>query len=274
MSKIKSNLILHIGAPKTGTTSLQYYLRNESRVLRGHGYNPVFMFGNDSRFFAELFATLEPNSHYLKKHNLTSGLRITRHFGRKLPKVILRLATSSIRCRTTIISSEHFSQRISNEAQISDLKRVLDFFFDKILVVFYWREKEGFAKSLYWEALKAGTSLRLEEYSASIPKHLYPNWIIESWSKIFGQENLDVREYTKTVNTAYDFFDEVLRIRPDEYEELGRRTASTRINSSPTVEILETVREFNEKYPDIDKDGNFSRENRINRHKLIESLYK
>jgi hypothetical protein len=75
----RGRLVLHIGAPKTGTTSLQKALTHSGPALRAHGINVLFIDDYASRELAEYFGAL--NMGYFENLGLPSLHAIIERFG-------------------------------------------------------------------------------------------------------------------------------------------------------------------------------------------------
>jgi hypothetical protein len=269
---MRSDLILHIGAPKTGTTALQYFLSKESKALHKAGCRAVFLFNPSSRLFAEMFGQLDGGELFFRRNGINSAYRTAWHFGKRIPFIVLRLAASSFMSRKTIISSEHLFLRLSDKKQISDLQKFLKPFFRSIRVVFYSRDKSDFAKSLYWEMLKAGGTVTLEDYLKDIPSHFDEKFVVSSWSEVFGAKNFTLIKYDKNMNTPIDFFIKVLGVDHKHLIELDRTVRQKVLNKSVSPEIFEHVRVFNESHPQFDQEGKLIMENRRKRDELIKQL--
>lgn len=269
---MRSRLVLHIGAPKTGTTALQGFLMRERRDLRRCGYDPVFLFNPSSRAFAEAFGTLDDRQLYFRRNDLHSGAGAALHFARVLASSSIRLARSSVCARNTVLSSEHFFLRLPTRRHVSDLAQFLGRFFGETRVVLYRRDREALTRSLYWEALKAGATVTIEEFRAAIPRHHCQERVFDTWSEVFGRENLLVRSYDPGRDTVADFIEHVLGLCPRRFPARAGTVTPQLKNQSPRHAVFEEIRRFNQAHPVNGESGRARVESERRRDSFIAAL--
>lgn len=191
---MRQYLYLHVGAHKTGSTSLQYALGKNADRLRQSG----FLFPSASRI------------HYAHRR-LAFGLR-----NKQDPLVgdipdpdqevqsIIREIEESSPC-TTIVSCEGFFALDKKSIRfLSDRFRSFD-----TKVVLYIRRQDNMLLSIYNQKIKK----RKKEFSKRFPEVLSDpkkyvddyRGIIERWSSIFGPENVIVRCYELAGDVVADF---------------------------------------------------------------------
>lgn len=226
---IGKKIYLHIGTPKTGTSSLQKYLynnRNElikQRVLYSddvveyrHQHLVTAMLNDDWLGFIDFFKSL-----VRKTKNIES-------------------------IQTLIISSEGFYNHTPDFSEASKLfwqviSEILD-----LKVVVYLRRQEDFIESYYRQCVinpkntrfVYGQQLVIEEFIETdrIKAVLDYETNLDAWSTIVGNNNLIVRSYTEDVNT--DFL-ELLKINSAGF------TVALRENKSLPAIAVEIIRRSN-----------------------------
>ena len=267
----KPRLLLHIGAPKTGTTSFQSLLFNQQKAFRRHGYNPVFLNTPASQELAELFGCLESN-HFTQKHGLHSPYQAALFFWPLLLKIKARLFLASRRKGVALLSSEHLFLRLTSEREINHFVLFLRKYFSNIQVVLYHRTEDSLKKSLYWEYLKSGGRATYDGFNevSHKPEHNC-DWAAHAWSNAVGKDAVTVRTYEGTPDVVDDILKQVLHIH-DEALYKAKDPTKKRENTSPSFDKFEQLRQFNIAHPETDRNGTFMAENKAKRHAFIEQL--
>lgn len=173
-------IYIHIGAPKTGTSAIQHFLKDNRNKLLEKG----FLYCNTGMTENSGQAKLAWN---LKDIN----------FGNKVKKDIWDNLDREIMDHNgdIILSSEYFW--ILSGKEIYKLKEIFNDL--QVKVVVYLRRQDEWVIANVLQQIKI-----FEKEWPSIEEHIYANLnnayyypIINNWSKIFNQSNLIVRPYEK-----------------------------------------------------------------------------
>lgn len=182
--------IIHIGAHKTGTTTIQVALHNNASLLNALGIEyPVELTSAETGMYGQ--------------HSLSFQLRgIGHHIGKD--------GVSVKTCRDGISPLDHIRQMsrdkdliLSSEdyydldvRQIEKLRDALSGFAVKI--VFYIRRQDETAQALYQTAVvNYGLDKSFEQYLTVNDSRFDYYAIARKWSKIFGRESLIIRRYER-----------------------------------------------------------------------------
>ena len=135
-------IFLHIGTPKTGTTSIQWSLRQSGPQLSAQGY---------------LYPStgLSSNSHEYAHHPLARAAK------GKLP-ALWRSLLSELRsstCESAIISSEEMA--VLDATSIAFIRDILGDF--EIFLVVYIREQLDYIEAMYNQNIKTAKDTRTRE---------------------------------------------------------------------------------------------------------------
>jgi hypothetical protein len=182
-------LILHIGAHKTGSTSIQGFLYRNREAL------------------AEQSWELISNEGALNLSNLVSfrlsktGRAVYSFKPDALEKLELKLQAASRNC---VISAEDFFF-INDIDAIRSLKKTLSQQFEKITVLLYLRRQTEMAVSQKAQGAKTiqsaitfgNSPFPLPEITGNVIEYLEYDSKLDLWSKYFGRENLLVRIYER-----------------------------------------------------------------------------
>lgn len=218
----KGTCILHIGVEKTGTTSIQKFIyQNEVRLKKGglcllHGFQK----NNNLEFVQYFKLSLDDWAASKGIQNQKQKRKYFLTFKGKFLAELERAPTSNF-----LITSEHFSSRLTNPAELRELKGFLDQYFSEVKVLGWFRPQWEMIPSSWSTGIKAGMTASLEEYleSASPSDPYFDHYqTAELWSEVFGLENchfriyegfksvdndvrLDLLEALRVLNFAYDF---------------------------------------------------------------------
>lgn len=175
-----NRLVLHIGWPKTGTSSIQAFCHANQRALRGGGvlYPTSWLQGVGHH----LFPTALMHPHQKK------GRRDLQHMeGVGIDQIAAKLNEEIDACsdvHTVIVSSERFMTL--EHDQVSSIRDAFANF--EIKVVFYLRRQDLFAQSIYAQNLRVLRSVP----SQSILKHKILRYReqLAPWEQCFEREQM------------------------------------------------------------------------------------
>ncbi len=230
--KSKKHLYLHIGYPKTGTTSIQKQLDSKKNSLQTQGYLYPCTGKVNSSHHGYLWA-LTKDQRYKDPKSFNTLINE------------LSLEVKNNNSPKTIISSEAFVFY----QDISTLKEAFSSVFNAFTIVISLRNPIDWIYSDYNQGVKAHRCIaetfnefvsRLISIAKGPLNYIYQ---IEKWAATFGHENIIVVNYDKqnttiaeTIYTAFELETENLAIRHPH-----------RNNKSTGFEQLEYYRELNKK---------------------------
>lgn len=231
-----TTVYLHIGTPKTGTTSIQQLLSENRKKLLDQGLLYP-MCGTSKKYpghFNLAAVLMKEKSNYFKNlYNHRAGNWEQ-----------LKEEINIIKPKNIIISAENFFSLDFED--IGLVKKYLSAFKVKVLV--YLRKQDNFFVSMYIQSTKGITLnyLSFEEYykqklkMGSIGDYYK---LLEPWEKIFGRENLIVRVWEpKNFKNGFthDFL-ECLNLELDNSE----LDFSKKNNISPSIKVVKIIRLLN-----------------------------
>lgn len=205
-------LYLHVGSPKTGTTSIQNYLSCHRDVL----------FKN--------YGVLYPKAglNVIAHHPLAADVR-AKFNGDKIPdhcygdnprdknweKLLVELNGLEKKIKKVIVSSEDFFT-LFRTGNIEPLKYIRDVLHDfDVKIVFYLRRQDFFVDSLYNQAIKATLQCDLLP-GDFIDKHpvTRKNYfeILDAWGRVFGVDNVFIRPFEREELLGGSLIDDFLSI--------------------------------------------------------------
>ncbi len=225
------HLFLHIGTHKTGTTSIQNFLRANGAALASRGfYYPTegaYYFPGESSQSLLAHALLRRRPHYIRDVELDIDScvgDIRRDIGKSA-------------CPRVIVSSEHFS-RVSAKEDVFRIREVFSGLAARITVIIYLRRQDALWESIWSQKTKMGTiTSSFNEFLATEPDWDYFQ-CLELFASVFGQENLIVRPFERAQLFNNDLISDFLQV----IDCRAHSVPEVRTNESPPVEMLELMR--------------------------------
>ncbi|EPA5365808.1 hypothetical protein L8X35_04835 [Campylobacter lari] len=177
---------LHIGTPKTGTTSIQKFITlNNNLLLQKQIIYPKIFCSNNQH--AEIA--------YIVK-NMKSDFKPW--LNREM--IFLKNEVSRNKNYTFLFSSEMISLYINEPCSLKYLQKLLKWLgFKNIVCILYLRSNEDYMISHSSQNIKCGLGIyynKKAEFCTSMKMHIYKT-ICKNYINIFGKENLIVRLFDK-----------------------------------------------------------------------------
>lgn len=191
-------MYIHIGGYKTGSTSIQTFLRKNQQILK------------QNNFFVP-YGELE--YHHLLPLSLLHTFAAKSAFFPSMPEPARPLEywwdlfESQIKqshCDHIIISSENFCDFVHPDVEKSqqDIKRFIKKRFSpyKVYIVYYIRELNSYLHSWYNELVKAG--VEKDNYQTFLTNninanifHIFQYQVLDFYADIFGKESLIIKKF-------------------------------------------------------------------------------
>ena len=240
--------IVHIGTEKTGSTSIQRFLRTNRRVLRKHGLMTSRSLGPRSQVALAVASLADDRT-----------TRLHRRLGLLRPDEVraYRASRRAALARdvggaegTLLLSCEQLSALPRNEQDVDRLISWLGDLADDIAVVVYLRRQDLFLVSLYSQSLKLGRTqpLSIPSEASGGPGSKYDYWaLVSRWAAVVGAENVKVRIFEPAALVQGDVVRDymgVVGLADDPALDLPERR-----NPSLDAEGAEFLRLFNQHVP-------------------------
>lgn len=243
-----SEVFIHIGTEKTGTTTVQTGLTNARAQLAEQGVLYPKCLGLPNHLYLPAACMEEKDGAEILAYTLFQT-KLT--YAELAPELKRRFTAElhGVGARKVIISNEHLHSRLTNKAS---KERLHDFFADMcdtIKIIVYIRRQDKVAVSLHSTLLKHGnTNIKylLPDTSNYLPYYFNYWEIVESYSEVFGAENVIVRPLEPGVLVNDDVLDDVVACTGIEFPESCR---PPRLNESLSVEGKLFLERFNRRAP-------------------------
>lgn len=195
--------VLHIGTEKTGTSSIQDFLLKNSDALVERNVCYLHMDGrNEYRDFSAYCMQKSRVDGYFRRNRITSEKAREDFDSRFLSSFRQNFESVPGHVHTVVMSSEHFSSRLTSVDEVYRAKEVLDQYFSSVQIVCYLRDQSKKICSGYSTFIKAGGRERFNDYfSRNVEGQKRPrsdyDHKIGLWEKVFGLESIKVRVFDR-----------------------------------------------------------------------------
>ena len=193
--EMPKRLVLHIGSPKTGTTSLQSWLyANRTPLGQAGVYLPLSIGQPNNRCLAAAFDPGRDLSDAILQSFMSNHSLDQDDFDSVRQKILsgFGFEISGVQHDLVVVTSEHLHRLVCSEESVRQLHEFLIQFFDDIQVICWFREQYAMCRSRYFTALKMGQARTFDDFLGSCAQgqHPYDHWrSARMWSSIFGFEN-------------------------------------------------------------------------------------
>jgi len=245
-------LYLHIGTEKTGTTSVQKFLRFNRDLLKRQGILYPLAPGSENHIALAALAK-EAGGELWDILGIGGGSDCQRF--RDTIREKLRLELSEQSYHTVIMSGEHCSSRLRTDEEVRRLHDFLCPFFENVCIVVYLRRQDDFLLSTYSTDIKNGSSRPLSPPDKETIKFRYDYWeLISRWSRVFSREQLICRRYGEKSLVGRDIIDDFMVALGLQQNPNFARPRNQ--NESLDAECLEFLRLLNQHLPLGKRRGN------------------
>lgn len=235
------DLTVHIGTTKTGTSSIQRFLRDNIVELFERGIYVPGMLGNVIHYYAAIASMPYGMSPDLAKtvpiRDEVAHEQFVEETVGKFQEGVSRARDSE--CGTCIITSEQLQSRLTEVAFVERFAELFARDFEHVRIVVYVRPQLDQAVSLYSTVLRTGYAQSLTKF---LDTRMQPKFqpyfdlrdIIERWTSVFESDNVMVRPYkAKDGNSGVlgDFMS-MFGVSPDEDGWARETRANSSINSA------------------------------------------
>jgi hypothetical protein len=232
---------LHIGPPKTGSTSIQQTLWKNRKLLAASSIHYPSLEKNH-RFLVSNFMN-EPQKFDYNKLSERTDEEIVRKNFEKLKQ--FEEESQDTNCQTLVLSSEHLV--LLNVEEIMKLKQYLIGICEDVKILIYLRHPVASVGSFIQESIKNGNR-HLSEMRLKPPfsrfSHLMPKW-----QECFGTESIVLREMHRNRLINKDLIDDFLyTVGFSGDSSQIKRVKANEALSAPAVLIADALTQFAPKY--------------------------
>ena len=198
-------LFIHIGAPKTGTTAIQLFLKHNQRLLEsGFGVSMPKLLSHGQAAKMYIYATQTLSPRRARQTGIDSLAEFNPDYETRISALADSIATPAAVCSNELLFS-------LDEAAVRRLKGALSPVFSSFQVILYLRRQDLRATGAYLQAYKGGYD-RLPAFRRVLKRrNLNDLSVIETWAEAFGSENVKVSLYDDVMREERDVIAHFMR---------------------------------------------------------------
>ncbi len=202
IEKYQMELVLHIGAAKTGSTTIQEFLLRNVNNLSKEGIHLLQSpGGHNNRALAAMCIRRDRFVGFYRYNKIISLESKIEFDDAVIESMTKELSDASKWAHTVISTSEDYYGGLLEIDEIEKLRDILQPYFSRIKVVLYIRNQVETLSSLYSTFLKNGDAVTLEDFvkERCLPDSNVYNFFkgAEMWAEVFGRQNLCVRLFDR-----------------------------------------------------------------------------
>lgn len=234
---------LHIGLEKTGSTSIQGFLRGNREALLAAGVLYPESPGGLNHIKLAAYAVDDPKSDRLLKRHSGGDEAPTDPFRTDFATALIEECRAS-RAERVLLSNEHLSSRLHTAAELRRLKDLLNRVGEVRRILVYLRRQDDLLLSGYSTSIKSGGRKRFEVPPVGAAKPWYDfEALLSLWAGVFGRDVMTVRLFEPEAFEGGDLLKDVCAALDLPAHHLAFPERSR--NESLSAEALEFVRLLN-----------------------------
>lgn len=244
--------IVHIGAPKTGSSSIQAFLDRNKDEFERRGFRYSRLFEQRGSQYEYVLAALH------EAGQLPGNPENRRHFGvttraaledqAKAPTEYLARYADTYSEPVALFSSEHFVPWLKDADTVKVADAMFGRTFEHVRYILYLRNPVSYLVSQYSETVKRGNTNRLSDFVKSGAASVKQLQLVERWVSAVGRERLDVRlmetDWMRDGDLLADYCHAV-------GADLQGMQTPRHQNTSLNVVAAEALRRLNRQFPEL-----------------------
>jgi hypothetical protein len=259
----EKTIYLHIGAPKTGTTTIQRYLVENCDVLKDEGYliPSQSRKENINHIYLANYAIDEDKMPRVRIICNTKTVEQVRTFRKKFRRQ-LRGEILRFNGRNIVFSNEHCFKFLTSIHEVTRLRELFEGLFSEIKIVLYIREQSELLCSHYSTAVKNNYTQpikNIEEFSESLDYNF--NEKLRPWEEVFGIENITLRIFDRATLIDRDIISDFCHVTGMN----EHKSRKINMNVSLNAKQCEFLRIINTHLPNLKNPNGFKARRIINK---------
>lgn len=235
--------ILHIGTPKSGTTTLQDFLKSNNDALAQQGFVTHRRLGSK---LARGFTPWQKRTRFLRKSGLKSRTAQERLLQKSKEELATLVQSEQNSGKTLVLSCEHFYMMGSYGDALEEIR---DFFyqhFETVEIICYFRDAVDYVPSGYCQNLRGAytgsLAASIDVYLKSDRWRYFSNY--QNWSAVFGPEHCQFIPYNPGKRSDFDIVEDFCSVVQFDHSNLFWK-GGTRLNTKMSARMCQMYRLIN-----------------------------
>ena len=243
-----ARLLLHIGTAKTGSTSIQHWMKGNQENMATSSVATLRSLGwpNAIKLAAASSGFTGPTPLHTRR-GITDSASWEDFRKRVRGEAAHEIRSLGRKVGTIVISNEHLSTRLKTQSDVDRLHSFFDGLVDSCEILVYLRRQDRMARSRHGTAILAGSTntdpFRLPAPGSSI--YFYDE-LLERYANAFSKSSVNARIYDRVITADGGVIGDFLQVLGVDYQVESREP---RANRSIDPAILELIRQVNERGP-------------------------
>lgn len=202
-------LTLHIGTEKTGSTSIQKFIKTNQKLLSESGIKIPRTLGDEIHYKLQLMSNPDEfQDDFLRNLGLHQDMKKRKNTIAQWRKDFTNEINNS-KARNWIISCETLHSRLTTRTEIDRLKDILEPLFEEINILVYLRNPVELMTSRANEYVKSGFILELPKPAEQKGFDIYNHELtIKTWRNRIGKGEFIPRLFDRSFLTNNDIIDD------------------------------------------------------------------
>ncbi len=190
--------IIHIGAEKTGTTSIQTFCSANRALLAKQGVLFPACLGSANHMALTAYALNDDKIEDVRLSRGVSSIGEVACFRDRLVASLAEEIRDAGGVTTLLLSNEHLQSRLVEEDEVARLRSLIGAFADDIHILVYLRRQDRVAVSHYSTRLKIGAEpvgpiFPLRAAGGPLPSYFDYDAMLRRYEAVFGAGNISVQ---------------------------------------------------------------------------------
>lgn len=248
--------LVHIGSPKTGTSSIQRYLQHNRAALAQQGIRyQRSSVRRGSQWELPMIALMAedkllPNEVQRARYKAIDSAMQKRTFGH-IPDW-LRKFPGQYDEPLALFSSEHMLPWLRTPDLVARMDAIFRESFDEVQYLVYIREQGDLVTSEYSERVKRGTDVTFDDFFDNRLNGLNHFRVLSRWTDVVGQDRLTVRRMDREVLKDGDLLKDFCAVCGIDFD---KTEVPGRVNEALSAVGCEVMRALNTRIPELLPDG-------------------
>jgi hypothetical protein len=192
------HVVVHIGTEKTGSTTIQKFLKINRVALNASGIGHLSCLGKENaRALVAYCMSNRRSDTYTRGNGIDETSVRTQWKARLKRKLQAEFASLQHTKQTLVISSEHFHSRLKSVREVQVLFDLLEPYASKVTVLVYLRRQDQVAVSLFSTRCKEqNASMQiLPDASPNVDSYYDYFALLQRWSAVFGADAINLQRF-------------------------------------------------------------------------------